>query len=162
MPPNCYLLLITLYLLGFSTYITWASPATPSPRQLSVRAQATLQQEKPSNYQSDEITGFTLKPLVDNEPSMTVKAVPTTVYRPRSLEALHHARLRSLHLAESEVVEWDRLDILGPDIEDKHTLSQLARMAGNAYALPGQKNWYEVDMAWNTVRLRLNLGGFWH
>ncbi|KAG6861536.1 hypothetical protein C0995_015269 [Termitomyces sp. Mi166 len=72
---------------------------------------------------------------------------PTTVFRPRSLEALHHARLRSLRNRESEVVEWEELTIFGPDVEDRRTLSQLARMAGNAYALPGQRNWYEV--AWN-------------
>ncbi|KAG6910289.1 hypothetical protein DXG01_011686 [Tephrocybe rancida] len=42
------------------------------------------------------------------------------------------------------------MTVLGPDVEDRHTLSQLARMSGNAYALPGQKNWYEVDMAWNS------------
>jgi len=39
----------------------------------------------------------------------------------------------------------------GPDVGDLHTLAQLARMSANAYALPGQKNWYEVDQAWNTV-----------
>ncbi|KAG5653710.1 hypothetical protein H0H81_011290 [Sphagnurus paluster] len=73
-----------------------------------------------------------------------------TVYRPRSLAALHHARLRSLHQAESEIVEWDRFEVPGPDVEDRHTLAQLARMAGNAYALNPRGNWYEVDKAWNT------------
>ncbi|KAG5352974.1 hypothetical protein C0989_011617 [Termitomyces sp. Mn162] len=80
---------------------------------------------------------------------MSVRTRPTTVFRPRSLDALHHARLRSLHNQESEMVEWDELIVSGPDVEDRHTLSQLARMSGNAYALPGQKNWYEVDAAWN-------------
>jgi putative lipase involved disintegration of autophagic bodies len=152
MLPNCYLLLITTYILGLSTHTSWASPASPSPRQLSVYAQGTLQQLESSNYQSNEISEFIFKPISNDEPSMTLKAIPTTVYRPRSLEALHHARLRSLYSGESEAVEWDQVEVLGPDIEDKHTLAQLARMAGNAYALPGQKNWYEVDMAWNTVR----------
>lgn len=55
--------------------------------------------------------------------------------------------------------------MLGPDIEDRHTLSQLARISGNAYALPGQKNWYDIDSAWNVVsrrcldRLQLNHAG---
>ncbi|KNZ73790.1 Putative lipase ATG15 [Termitomyces sp. J132] len=80
---------------------------------------------------------------------MSVRTRPTTVFRPRSLDALHHARLRSLHNQESEMVEWDELIVSGPDVEDRHTLSQLARMSGNAYVLPGQKNWYEVDAAWN-------------
>ncbi|KAF8350464.1 alpha/beta-hydrolase [Amanita rubescens] len=80
---------------------------------------------------------------------LTIQAKPTTVYRPRSLEAHHNARFRSLHHAQSEPVEWDAVQTLGPDIEHKHTLVQLARMAGNAYALPGQRNWYDVDEAWN-------------
>ncbi|KAJ7087887.1 alpha/beta-hydrolase [Mycena epipterygia] len=82
--------------------------------------------------------------------STSLKARPTTVYKPRSLDAFHHARRRSLNFAESERVEWDSYDVLGPDIEDLHTLAQLARMTGNAYALPGNSTWYEVDPAWNT------------
>jgi lipase ATG15 len=74
-------------------------------------------------------------------PSWTLKAVPTTVYRPRYLQDLHD-------------IPWDLIEVLGPDIEDKHTLSQLARISGNAYALPGQKNWYDIDSAWNTVSRR--------
>ena len=73
-------------------------------------------------------------------PSWTLKAVPTTVYRRRSQEYLKHP-------------EWEPVDILGPDIQDRHTIAQLARISGNAYALPGQKNWYDVDSAWNTVSL---------
>ncbi|KAI0256662.1 hypothetical protein BJV78DRAFT_1166005 [Lactifluus subvellereus] len=69
-------------------------------------------------------------------PSFTLKAAPTTIYRPRSL-------------ADSRRTEWDPIELLGPDVEDRHTLSQLARISGNAYALPGQKNWYDIDSAWN-------------
>ncbi|KAJ6502398.1 alpha/beta-hydrolase [Mycena sanguinolenta] len=79
----------------------------------------------------------------------SLKARPTTVYKPRSLDAFRHARWRSIHLEESERLEWDPQEVLGPDIEDIHTLAQLSRMAGNAYARPGKKNWYEVDEAWN-------------
>lgn len=91
-------------------------------------------------------------PLQDQSTStLTLKARPTTVYKPRSDSALQHARLRSLQFGQSEPLEWDAVEILGPDIEDRHTLAQLARMSGNAYAIPGQKDWYEVDPAWNTV-----------
>jgi lipase ATG15 len=85
-------------------------------------------------------------------PSWTLKAVPTTIYRPRSVQNLQHTA-------------WDPIEVLGPDIEDRHTLSQLARISGNAYALPGQKNWYDIDSAWNVVsrrcldRLQLNHAG---
>ncbi|PIL24236.1 hypothetical protein GSI_13989 [Ganoderma sinense ZZ0214-1] len=82
--------------------------------------------------------------------TVTLQAIPTTVYRPRDSAAFQHARLRSLRSQESEPIEWEEVQLLAPDIEDKHTLSQLARMTGNAYALPGRPNWYEVDPAWNT------------
>ncbi|KAF9448883.1 alpha/beta-hydrolase [Macrolepiota fuliginosa MF-IS2] len=82
---------------------------------------------------------------------VTLKTRPTKVYRPRSLEALRTARVRSLRYAESptEPLEWDVKEVPGPDIEDRHTLAQLARMSGNAYAMPGRPNWYDVDQTWN-------------
>ena len=85
-------------------------------------------------------------------PTISLKAKPTTVWRPRDIEAVQYARSRSLKYSESVPVEWEEVEILGPDVEDRHTLGQMARMTGNAYALPGQKNWYDIDEAWNTVR----------
>jgi lipase ATG15 len=96
-------------------------------------------------------------PLQPND--AVVKTRPTTVYRPRSLDALQNARFRSMRVGESpnEPLEWDAREVQGPDIEDRHTLAQLARMSGNAYALPGRYNWYDVDHAWNRVCLSLEL-----
>ncbi|KAL1677418.1 Alpha/Beta hydrolase protein [Schizophyllum commune] len=64
--------------------------------------------------------------------------------------SIRRARLRSLQHEQSEPVQWTPMEVLGPDIEDRHTLAQLSRMSGNAYALPDQKNWYDLDAAWNT------------
>jgi len=72
-----------------------------------------------------------------------------TVYRPKSLQAHEHARLRSLHQGETEPIEWEEVVVSGPNVEDRHTLSQLARMTANAYQLPGHKNWYDLDASWN-------------
>lgn len=82
-------------------------------------------------------------------PTLSLKAVPTTVYRPGSYEALQHARWRFIHQAQSERVEWIETQVLGPDVADRHTLAQLARMAANAYQLPWKDNWYELDPTWN-------------
>ncbi|KAJ3514825.1 hypothetical protein NMY22_g14621 [Coprinellus aureogranulatus] len=86
----------------------------------------------------------------------SIKTTPVTVYKPRSLEFLQKTRLRSLQHAEclapvneTERMEWDVVEVMGPNVEDRHTLAQLARMAGNAYALRGLPNWYEIDDAWN-------------
>lgn len=81
----------------------------------------------------------------------TLKTKLTTVYRPHSMESFHQARLRSIQHSESANIQWDPIQIQAPDVEDTHTLAQLARMTANAYASPGQKNWYDIDFAWNTV-----------
>jgi hypothetical protein len=81
-----------------------------------------------------------------------LKTRSQVVYRPRSPVSYQSARLRSLRYGESEPIEWDRLELAGPDVRDRHTLVQLARMAGDAYAFPGSKRWYEVDEIWNNVR----------
>lgn len=141
---------LTLILCLSNLYVVFVRCQTLSSRHFSFDSQVTLS-PRDSTYQSNPIQGFIPSPSSNLAPSITLKAKPTTVYRPRSLEALHRARLRSLYHQESEDVEWDRIEILGPDVENKHTLSQLARMSANAYAVPGQKNWYEIDDAWNTV-----------
>ncbi|KAF8236256.1 alpha/beta-hydrolase [Tricholoma matsutake] len=140
---------LTLILCLSNLYVVFVRCQTLSSRHFSFDSQVTLS-PRDSTYQSNPIQGFIPSPSSNLAPSITLKAKPTTVYRPRSLEALHRARLRSLYHQESEDVEWDRIEILGPDVENKHTLSQLARMSANAYAVPGQKNWYEIDDAWNT------------
>ncbi|KAF8444962.1 hypothetical protein L210DRAFT_3531534, partial [Boletus edulis BED1] len=56
----------------------------------------------------------------------------------------------SIHEAQSEPVEWIETQVLGPDVMDRHTLAQHARMAANAYQLPWKDSWYELDPTWNT------------
>lgn len=103
-----------------------------------------------------------------------LKTRPTAVYRPRRLEGIDHARpIATRRTARNQELEasvdevnvytnddpsdvdsdWDIVHLNGPDVQDLHTLAQLARMSGNAYALgPSEKNWYELDGAWNIVR----------
>ncbi|KAJ3822915.1 Lipase [Lentinula raphanica] len=100
-----------------------------------------------------------------------LKTRPTAVYRPRRLEGIDHARpIATRRTARNQELEasvdevnvyttddpsdvdsdWDIVHLNGPDVQDLHTLAQLARMSGNAYALgPSEKNWYELDGAWN-------------
>ncbi|KAH6894981.1 lipase [Coprinopsis sp. MPI-PUGE-AT-0042] len=81
-----------------------------------------------------------------------IQTRPTVVYKPRSLGLLHKKRLGGRRTPfpgyQEEDLQWEAQEVVGPNVDDRHTLAQLARMAGNAYALPGQRNWYEVDPAW--------------
>ncbi|KAJ3994052.1 alpha/beta-hydrolase [Lentinula boryana] len=89
-----------------------------------------------------------------------LKTRPTAIYRPRSLDVFHEERRTAFHREKGRIrtqeqtwtvnVNWDIIYLDGPDVQDLQTLAQLARMSGNAYALgPTQKNWYELDRAWN-------------
>ncbi|KAF8891294.1 Lipase [Infundibulicybe gibba] len=131
-------------MLAKSLLTTLFTLSVASASQLAFNAHHQL---RPTEYPYPGIEPTRLNNVA---PSPTLKSRPTTVYRPRSLSALRNARHRSITRAESEDIDWDAHVIQGPDIEDRHTLIQLARMAGDAYALPGKKNWYEVDQAWNT------------
>jgi len=100
-----------------------------------------------------------LKPLVvfnDHTGSLSdevpiVKTRLMKVQRPRSNAEFQAARRLSLHQGQSSLLEWDEVHVLGPDIEDRATLLELAKMTGNAYAIEGGKNWYPIDERWNSV-----------
>jgi lipase ATG15 len=141
MHPRSLLLTIALYL----------SATLCTSEEVVFTAQLGFQQPFEIQDQLSKHIQFIPSPPI----SSTLKSRPTTVYRPRSLDALHNARLCSLQHAQSAIEQpvWDPFEVEGPDVEDLHTLAQLARMSGNAYALPGQKNWYDVDQAWNNVSL---------
>ncbi|KAJ4480640.1 Alpha/Beta hydrolase protein [Lentinula edodes] len=144
---------------------------------------------QPGHLLSEEALHYASRASIDNHflPTTTLqsdpglglnlKLRPTAVYRPRSLDAFHEARLanKARHTGrdrtgiKSEIgarvrkdnaggsdgldevdVSWDIIHLDGPDVRDINTLAQLARMSGNAYVLgPSGKNWYELDGAWN-------------
>ncbi|CAE6461317.1 unnamed protein product, partial [Rhizoctonia solani] len=72
-----------------------------------------------------------------------------TVHQPRSINDIHRVRERSLRLQQSEPIEWVQKNVLAPDVTDRETLQQLARMTANAYAKKGKPNWWEMSERWN-------------
>ncbi|KAH7877538.1 Alpha/Beta hydrolase protein [Lentinula edodes] len=120
---------------------------------------------QPSHLLSKEALHYASRASIDNHflPTTTLqsdpglglnlKTRPTAVYRPRSLDAFHEARLanKAQHTGRDRTgINWDIIHLDGPDVRDIHTLAQLARMSGNAYVLGSSgKNWYELDGAWN-------------
>jgi len=74
-----------------------------------------------------------------------LKSRPMTVYRPADPAILARAPI-----PDGVDVRWNRVEVEGPDVEDRLTLLELAKMTGNAYALPGHSNWYDLEDKWNT------------
>lgn len=148
--PNCLsmhlrLVLLTTFILVINALAT---------QQIAFNAHLGLFSDKHNERLEDlKFIQTDTHPLTHSD--VILNSRPMTVYRPRSLETLHNARRQSMRYGESPVepLEWDVKEVLGPDVENRHTLAQLARMSGNAYALPGLPNWYEVDQAWNQVSI---------
>ena len=138
-----------IHAFHFTTIIFAISAATARPTDIDSPLVDFTSQPR-LLYSSD---GFDLLPAHERQPiSHTIRTRPITVYRPESPADIEGARRRSIVFEESTPIQWNRVEVQGPDIEDRHTLAQLARMSGNSYALPGQKNWYELDEVWNKVR----------
>lgn len=84
-----------------------------------------------------------------------------TVHQPRFPSDIMRIRERSLRLQQSEAIEWVQKEVIAPDVTDRETLQELAKMTGNAYAQPGHSNWYNISSRWNTVSFDTANRGKW-
>lgn len=75
----------------------------------------------------------------------------TRAQRPRSPDAFHRARVRSMRFQQNEAIDWDEIELDGPDVESRETLLLLAKMMNDAYLEPGEAGWYELGGEWNVV-----------
>ena len=72
-------------------------------------------------------------------------------YQPPSLDSINDARYQSMRFGKSAVMDWDEDEIVGPDIENRETLLELAKMTSNAYLPPDDEGWYTLGENWTTV-----------
>lgn len=84
----------------------------------------------------------------------SVETRPVLTHRPPSLSEFSAARLRSMRHMQSESLLWREENIVGPDVEKRETLLQLAKMTSNSYFAPGDASWYDLGSDWNVVRIR--------
>jgi lipase ATG15 len=75
-----------------------------------------------------------------------------TTYRPPSFYAHSQARIRSIRHAQSQDLHWDEEEVIGPDVESRETLLELAKMTSNAYVEPGDPYWYDLEGNWSKVK----------
>ena len=50
-------------------------------------------------------------------------------------------------------MDWKEDEIIGPNVESRETLLELAKMTNNAYLEPDDAGWYSLNETWNVVRL---------
>jgi len=73
----------------------------------------------------------------------------TSSSRPSSFTAFSRARTRSIVFGQNERLQWDEEEIVGPDVESRETLLELAKMTNNAYIEPDDSQWYDLGGVWN-------------
>lgn len=84
---------------------------------------------------------------------LSIRTSRTSVHRPRSQDAFHAARVRSMRYGQNMRVDWDEEEVNSPDVTDKDTLLTLAKMTFDAYIDPTDSTWYDLGGEWNAVRL---------
>ena len=88
----------------------------------------------------------------DGRAPYRVKTRHITTHRPPSFEVYSAARMRSMRQAQSQVVQWDEDETIGPDIESRETILELAKMTNNAYIDSEDPDWYDLEGHWSQVR----------
>ena len=91
-------------------------------------------------------------PSGSTKTTYSIQTSPTKTYRPSSFVSFSNARLRSLQFGENEWVDWEEDEIMGPNVESRESLLELAKMMNNAYIEPDEPGWYGLNGTWNVVR----------
>ncbi|KAF9526381.1 alpha/beta-hydrolase [Crepidotus variabilis] len=112
-----------------------AVSADPSPRIVFADVQRHELQSSPS---------FLVDTTGTTKFSYDINTRSTKVQKPSSFEAYSNARMRSLRFRESEPVIWQDDETPGPDVENRLTLLELAKMTNNAYVDPDDPQWYDI------------------
>ena len=131
-------------------------PSQPQTLQLELRHLHAVSASSAHVVFSD-VTHQSLNSIYLNDtsrsikPSYSLSTRSTKTYKPSSFDAHSEARLRSLRFRENLWLDWLEDEIIGPDVEKRETLLELAKMTNNAYVEPEDPAWYELGSEWNVV-----------
>lgn len=107
-----------------------------------------------------------------------VQTRPVTSHKPPSFGAYSQARIRSIRYGESYDLPWDEDVTVGPNVEIRETLLELAKMTNNAYVQsiflynipirldafryvePDDPAWYDLGGNWTEVQNWLKIMTF--
>lgn len=84
-------------------------------------------------------------------PAVPILTSPVRTTRPPSLHEFTAARHISRR-GQSAILNWEKVEVPGPDVTRRETLLLLAKMTSNTYFLPGTSGWYNLTDEWNVVR----------
>ena len=164
MLPTSLLLWITFPLLSSATQILFNSPPRPNNSlSFQLRHIHAVTNTRRIVF-ADVQPGSSLDGLLGEDNEYAVMTKPIRTHRPSSFASHERARLKAFrwdkHFKNDGIEEliWSDEEIIGPNVTDRETLLQLAKMTNNAYADGKNGNgreWYEIGKEWNTVRVLL-------
>ncbi len=89
---------------------------------------------------------------LQSKPQYPIRVKPTRRSKPSSQATFHESRRMSMR-SMSRRVDWEDDEIPAPDVSSNETLGTLARMTFDAYIEPNDSEWYDLDGAFNAVRI---------
>lgn len=148
--------LTTLFpLFSFSTRLypreqPYPFKSEPTPLQLELRHQHALSPD--AHVVFSDVPQAPRSAITEgNGTTYTIKTKKISSFRPPSFRAHEAARTRSIRHAQSTDLPWWEEEIVGPDVEHRETLLELAKMTNNAYVTPDDAAWYELRDEWDNV-----------
>jgi len=77
-----------------------------------------------------------------------VRTRSITTFRPSSLDQFNLARSHLRRTEDWDAQLWEEDEVIGPDVENRSTLLELAKMTNNAYVKPDSHDWYKLERNW--------------
>ncbi|KAJ6545095.1 alpha/beta-hydrolase [Mycena vulgaris] len=86
--------------------------------------------------------------LSANTHTLQTRAISS--FKPPSFALHAQARAQSMRFGQSLLQDfpWEKEEVPAPDVEDRVTLLELAKMSNNAYVDPDDPAWYELGANW--------------
>lgn len=83
--------------------------------------------------------------LAETSEMYSVQTRSVRTHKPPSLTSFNSARWAA------QSPPWREEYVVGPDVERRETLRQLAKMTSNSYYKPNTTDWYDLGPDWNKV-----------
>ncbi|KAF8176581.1 alpha/beta-hydrolase [Mycena galopus ATCC 62051] len=86
-----------------------------------------------------------------SENSHTLQTRTISSWKPPSFALHAKARAQSMHFGQSLLQDfpWEEDEVTAPDVEDRNTLLELAKMSNNAYVDFNETGWYQLGANWS-------------
>lgn len=142
---------IIVYLLNFRHGRSTA--VTPNSGALTFELRHQHAVSSTAHVVFADVSATNIYSYKDGRSPHLVQTRPITTHRPPSFGAVSNARIQSIRYGQSLDIPWEEDEVIGPNVQSRETLLELAKMTSNAYVEPEDPGWYDLGGKWTQVRL---------